>query len=92
MIRTVETTVAFKRPFRLISVDTILPAGEYRLVTDEEEIPGLSFVAYRRIATMLHTPAISVLHGDKTCLSINRSDLEAALTKDWQETNSNAGP
>ena len=41
MVRTVETTVAFNHPFRLISVDTILPAGEYRLVTDEEEIAGL---------------------------------------------------
>jgi hypothetical protein len=90
VVRTVETTVAFKHSFRLISADTILPAGEYRLVTDEEEIPGLSFVAYRRIATMLHTPAISVLHGDRACLSITRSDLEAALTKDRQETISSA--
>ena len=90
MVRTVETTVAFKHPFRLISVDTTLPAGEYRLVTDDEEIPGLSFVAYRRIATMLHTPAISVLHGDRTCLSITQADLEAALAKDWRETSSKA--
>jgi len=90
VVRTVETTVAFKHPFRLVSVDTILPAGEYRLVTDEEEIPGLSFVAHRRIATMLHTPAISVLHGDRTCLSITQSDLEAALTKDRQETSPKA--
>ncbi len=90
MVRTVESTVAFNHPFRLISVDTILPAGEYRLVTDEEEIPGLSFIAYRRIATMLHTPAISVRHGDRTCLSINQTDLEAALMKNTQETNAKA--
>ena len=89
MVRTVETTISFDHPFRLISVDTILPAREYRLVTDEEEIPGLSLVAYRRIAMMLHTPAISVLHGDRTCLSINQTDLEA-LMNDRQKTNSTA--
>ena len=26
--------------------DSKLPAGTYRLVTEEEEIPGLSFVAF----------------------------------------------
>ena len=37
----------------------VLPAGTYRLVTEEEEIPGLSFVAFRRTAMMLHLPALS---------------------------------
>ena len=30
--------------------DSKLPAGTYRLVTEEEEIPGLSFVAFRTSA------------------------------------------
>jgi len=64
MVRTVESTVAFNHPFRLISVDTILPAGEYRLVTDEEEIPGLSFIAYRRIATINQTDLEAALMKD----------------------------
>ena len=85
MVRTVETTVAFKHPFRLISAETILPAAVYRFVTDEEEIPGLYLC---RLPA--HTRPISVLHGDKTCLSITQSDLDAALTKDRQETNAKA--
>jgi hypothetical protein len=32
--------------------DSKLPAGTYRLVTEEEEIPALSFVAFRRTATL----------------------------------------
>ena len=58
-VRTTETTVTFKRPFTLPSVDSPQPAGTYRLVMDEEEILGLSFLAFRRTATMLHIPAIS---------------------------------
>jgi hypothetical protein len=35
-------------------------AGRYRLVTDEDEMLGLSFLAFPRTATMLHIPAISI--------------------------------
>ena len=52
--RTTETTVTFRRPFTLLSVEGAQPAGTYRLVTEEEQIPGLSFVAFRRTATLLH--------------------------------------
>jgi hypothetical protein len=56
--RTTETTVTFKHPFSLTSLDSRQPAGTYRLVMDEEEILGLSFLAFRRTATMLHIPAL----------------------------------
>jgi hypothetical protein len=56
-MRTTETTVTFRHPFALAGLDGRQPAGTYRLVTEEEQIPGLSFVAYRRLATMLHLPA-----------------------------------
>ena len=58
-VRTTETTVTFKHLFTLPSVDSPQPAGTYRLVMDEEEILGLSFLSFRRTATMLHVPAIS---------------------------------
>ena len=57
--RTLSKTVAFTKPFLLKGVDRILPAGDYRVVTDEELIEGLSFPVYRRISTMIHTSAIS---------------------------------
>ena len=58
-IRTRDTTVTFRHPFTLSATEGEQPAGTYRLVVDEEEIPNISFLAYRRTATMLHTPAIS---------------------------------
>jgi hypothetical protein len=45
-IRTTSKTVTFSRPFFLKGVDRLLPPGDYRVVTDEELIEGLSFPAY----------------------------------------------
>ncbi len=82
--RTTETTVTFKRPFTLPSVDAPQPAGTYRLVTDEEEILGLSFLAFRRTATMLHTPAISISGRPDQVVSVTSTELAAALEADAQ--------
>ena len=51
--RTSSKTVTFGRPFWLKGVDRTLPAGDYRVTTDEELIEGLSFPVYRRVATMI---------------------------------------
>jgi hypothetical protein len=48
MIRTTTKTVRFRRPFCLKGVDRLLPPADYRVMTDEELIEGLSFPAYRR--------------------------------------------
>ena len=45
-IRTSTKTVTFRRPFWLKGVDRLLPPADYRVVTDEELIEGLSFSAY----------------------------------------------
>jgi hypothetical protein len=54
--RTREATLNFCRPFPLKGIDGMLPAGAYRVVTDEELIEGLSFPVYRRVATMIFIP------------------------------------
>ena len=58
-IRTTSKTITFNRPFCLKGVDRLLPAGDYRVVTDEELIEGLSFPAYHRISTVIFVPAQS---------------------------------
>ena len=50
-------TVTFKHPFRIRGIDRLLPAGSYEVITDEEMIEGLSFAAFRRVATMIRIPA-----------------------------------
>ena len=80
--RTTETTVTFTRSFKLSSFDCQQSAGTYRLVIDEEEIVGLSFLAYQSTATMLHTPAISVLKGPHQVFLIDPVELATALKAD----------
>lgn len=86
--RIVETTVAFKHSFALGPYDMILPAGIYRLVTEEEEIASCSFPAYRRVVTLLFTPAVSVSTPMRHAIVIDAADLEAALEADARRPSS----
>ena len=79
-MRTSSKTVTFRRPFRLKGVDRMLPPADYRVVTDEELIEGLSFPAYRRISTMIFVPAPSGSAVEMA--TVDPLDLEAALDRD----------
>lgn len=80
--RSTETTVEFGRPFSLSSIDGVQPPGRYRVVVDEEEIGGLSYLAYRRTATMLHLPAVSVSDRTRQVVFVDPAELDAALARD----------
>jgi hypothetical protein len=58
-IRSRREAVTFKHSFRIRGIDRLLPAGTYTIITDEESIGGLSFNAFRRIATMILVPGAS---------------------------------
>ena len=81
-VRTTRTTISFSQPFNLRDLDDIQPAGDYLLDTDEELIEGLSRLAYRRVATLLHLPSTSRPQGRTEVLSVSPTDLDAALEKD----------
>jgi hypothetical protein len=83
-MRTTETTITFRRPFTLSALDKAQPAGTYRLVTEEEEIPGLSFVAFRRTAIMLHLPALSTTSDTHQVVSVDPLEWAAVLEADGQ--------
>ena len=48
--------MTFTRPFSLRGTVGPQPAGSYVVETDEELIEGLSFPAYRRVATTIFLP------------------------------------
>ncbi|KXF76428.1 hypothetical protein ATN84_16300 [Paramesorhizobium deserti] len=81
-VRTTDTEITFAQPFMLSAFDARQPAGTYRLVVDEEEIFSLSFLAYRRTATMLHIPAISVQSDRYQVVEVDPEELAAALDAD----------
>jgi hypothetical protein len=80
MTRTSTKTVTFHRPFWLTGVDRLLPPADYRVMTDEELIEGLSFAAYRRISTAIFVPAPS--GSAVEMVTIDPLDLQAALEQD----------
>ena len=80
--RTTESIITFQRAFWLSAIEGNLPAGRYRVVVDEDEISGLSFVAYRRTATLLYLPAISKTAVAGQMIVVDPVELEKALTAD----------
>ncbi len=55
-MRTTRENVTFDHPFSLDPVDGMQPAGTYTVEIDEDLIEGLSFLAYRRVATTIYLP------------------------------------
>ncbi|MBL0375499.1 hypothetical protein JJB09_26175 [Rhizobium sp. KVB221] len=80
--RTTETQITFSHPFQLSPLVKPLAPGTYRIITDEEVIPGIPFIAYRRSSTMLHIPAIGVLGNTEQYISVDPKELEAVRLKD----------
>lgn len=80
--RTIKSTVTFKHAFDLPSLEEKQVAGTYALETDEEQIEGLSFLAYRRVGTLLHLPAIASRQTRQQVIAVDPEDLQAALERD----------
>ena len=81
-MRTIETMVTFHHPFVLSALETAQPAGTYRMVTEEEEIPSPSFVAFRRTATMLHLPALPATGATHQVVSVDPVEWAAVVEAD----------
>ena len=79
-MRTTSKTVTFHRPFWLKGVDRLLPPADYRVVTDEELIEGLSFPAYHRVSTVIFVPGPS--GSAVEMVTIDPLDLQAAQDQD----------
>ena len=84
-MRTTETTITFRHPFVLTALETVQPAGTYRLVIEEEEIPGLSFVAFRRTATLLHLPALSATSHTHQVVQVDPGEWAAVVEADGRD-------
>ena len=80
LTRSHEKILTFNKPFMLKGVDRELPAGSYRVTTDEELIEGLSFPAYRRVATMMF---VHGLNGSSVeMVTVDPAELQAAHERD----------
>ena len=82
LTRSNSKIVTFSFPFLLKGVDRELPAGDYRVVTDEELIEGLSFPAYRRVSTMIFAPAEAHHASTVEMVTIDPHDLKSSQDRD----------
>lgn len=81
-MRTTESLVTFRRPFLLSGLEERQAAGTYRVVIDEAEIEGISFLAWQRVATMIHVPAITVRTGARQVFQVDADELAEAISAD----------
>jgi hypothetical protein len=88
--RTIKSTVTFKRSFSLSGFDGEQPAGTYSVETDEELLEGVSFPAYRRMATMMQIELASRNSGAVVQVAvIDPQQLKAALVMDAAHSEAN---
>jgi hypothetical protein len=77
-MRTIRESVIFDRPFSLSALDEMQPAGTYTVEIDEELIEGLSFLAYRRVATTIYLPLRPGGAGSVQAVKVDPRELTAA--------------
>lgn len=84
--RTTTRTITFARPFSLVGLDELQPAGTYTVQTDEEPIEGLSFLAYHRVATVIFLPLRQGGTGSFQAIPVTPESLAAAQAREALES------
>ena len=77
-LRTTRSSVSFKAPFHLTSLDETLPAGVYDIDTEEEIIEGNERTVYLRTATLFYVRT----HNMVRTVTVDPDELRAALEAD----------
>lgn len=78
-MRTTRQSVTFDERFSLTGLDEAQSPGTYAVDVDEELIEGLSFLAYRRIATTIYLPLPTGGAGSVQAVRVDPGELAAAL-------------
>lgn len=80
--RSTVTAVTFQRPFLLSDLEGPQAAGTYTVETVDTTLDNLSFVAWRRISTLIMLPAIGVASRQRQMIRIDPLELDTALKRD----------
>lgn len=77
--------MVFRRPFHIGWTDHALPAGSYEVVTEEEQLEAISFVAYRRLHTYIYRQSSADNVGLEPSYDVDPRDLAEAFARDQNE-------
>lgn len=80
--RTRHSTARFLHSFELTGLGRAQPAGEYDIDEDEQSIEGMTWIAWERVATIIHLPAKREGARSQQMVEIDHDELEAALELD----------
>jgi hypothetical protein len=80
--RSTVTTVTFQNPFTLSDLEGPQPAGTYTVETVDTPLDNLSFLAWRRISTLIMVPPIDVATLQRQMILIDPLELDTALKRD----------
>lgn len=86
LMRSSKSKVTFLHAFSLPDYPDELPSGAYEIVIEEELLQGVSFEAYRRIATYLTVKGRGNQAGRTEMRLITQKDLERALCRDLNKS------
>ena len=81
MGRTTRMSVTFSRPFSLVHVDGIQPAGTYRVQTVDVALES-RVLGYRRVSTTIELPGVGTANSRRQVVTIDPLELDAALKRD----------
>ncbi len=81
-VRSSSSLVTFSGPFWIDASQTSLPAGTYRVETDEEMIEGRNFIAYRWLFTNLRALDARGHDSRGRVYTVTRQELKDALNND----------
>jgi hypothetical protein len=77
--RVTRQTVRFPNNFSLKGQSGTFPPGEYEIEITEEQLPGLSFTAYRRVSSTIRLPGSLSAHASWQIIPIDEHELAVAL-------------
>jgi hypothetical protein len=81
-MRHISQSIFVSHPFELRGIDRVLPPGDYRAVTDEEQIEELVIPVYRRLSTVIFVPTDSGNASMVKTVTVDSRDLQAAQELD----------
>lgn len=81
-MRSTCVTVTFRSAFRLPGYVAPFSAGTYEVLSEDERLDGLSFEAFRRVATFLRISGQDSPRGRTELFPVSQADLDAAVLAD----------